>query len=67
MFKAPSPPPQPKMPDPVRMVNPTDPDIMLGKRRAATSEFASRQGRASTDLAPAAGVAPAYTRSTLGA
>lgn len=57
--------PAPAMPEPVRIPNPTDPDVMASNRQKMQDEFANRRGRDSTRLAPAGGDAP-YTRTTLG-
>ncbi len=54
--------PQPP-PDPVRVPNADDPDIMAARKLKTQEEFAKRQGRSSTNLAPSdAG----YSRTTLG-
>lgn len=58
-----SPAPMPKMPDPVRIPNQNDPDIMAGLKQRTADEFQKRKGRASTDLTPSN---QPYSRTTLG-
>lgn len=55
----------PAAPEPVRIPQPDDPDLIAARKRKVADEFATRQGRASTRLAqPNSG--EAYGRTTLG-
>lgn len=56
---------QPKMPDPVRLPDPEDPELLAIRRERMSKEFNERQGRESTQLSSDAG-ARAYSRTTLG-
>lgn len=58
--------PAPKMPDPIRMPSPDDPELLLARRRKMQEEFAGREGRASTQLGPSSSSSPVYGRTTLG-
>ena len=53
----------PKMPDPVRIPNQNDPDVVAGLKAKTQEEFQKRKGRASTNLAAAD---QPYSRTTLG-
>lgn len=53
----------PPMPDPVRIPNPTDPDVMAARKTKVADEFANRRGRESTKLT---GGDNSYSRTTLG-
>lgn len=64
MFGKPQMPAAPKMPDPVRIPSPDDPDIMAARKKKMAEEMSSRQGKASTQLSGDSG--PAYSRTTLG-
>lgn len=57
---------QPKMPDPVRLPSPDDPDLVAARKKKMQDEMANRQGRDSTKLAGGAVGSPAYSRTTLG-
>jgi hypothetical protein len=57
---------QPKMPDPVRIPSPDDPDLLEARRRRMQDEMANRQGRQSTQLSGDGGSRPTYSRTTLG-
>jgi hypothetical protein len=57
--------PAPRPPDPVRIPNPQDIDVIEAQRKKMQKEFASRQGRASTDLTGGSD-SGAYGRTTLG-
>lgn len=54
----------PKMPEPVRIPNASDPDIVAAAKARTQNEFQKRKGRSSTNLAGDA-TAP-YSRTTLG-
>lgn len=64
----PAAPSAPSIPDPVRVPNPTDPDVVAARRTQVQQEFDNRRGRDSTKLAtPMTGNRDtAYTRTTLG-
>lgn len=55
----------PKMPDPIRVPTPDDPDLLAARRKKMQDEFASKQGRESTQLSTD-GASRAYSRTTLG-
>jgi hypothetical protein len=60
-------PAQPKMPDPVRIPSPDDPDLLEARRKRMQEEFSNRQGRQSTQLSgDSSGARPTYSRTTLG-
>lgn len=64
MFAGPQPAPAPpSAPDPIRIPNPSDPDVMQARKNKANEEFGSRRGRESTRLTPPD---QAYSRTTLG-
>ena len=54
----------PKMPEPVRIAAPDDPDLLSARRKKLREEFGERQGRESTVLSGRNGTA--YSRTTLG-
>ena len=54
----------PSMPDPVRVPNADDPDVIEARKRKTAETFANRRGRESTDLSQSGG--PSYSRTTLG-
>lgn len=57
--------PEPKIPDPVKIPSPDDPDLIAARKRKMQEEYSSRSGRASTVLSgdSAGGT---YSRSALG-
>ena len=59
-----SPAPPPKMPDPVRIPNATDPDIVAAAKAKTQLDFQKRKGRSSTNLSGES--AAPYSRTTLG-
>lgn len=59
----PQPPAAPKMPDPVRIPSPDDPELLVARRQKMQEEFARRGGRRSTALSGGTGD---YSRTTLG-
>lgn len=67
---APEPTPTPQVapvaPDPIRVPNATDPDVVAARRVKIQDEFANRRGRESTRLTKGEGRDIAYTRTTLG-
>lgn len=65
MFKPSQPDPRPKEPDPVRLPNADDPDILAARKRKIQDSIGRQQGRQSTDLTSGASQTP-YTRSSLG-
>lgn len=66
MMGKPSLPAAPKMPEAVRIPSPDDPDLIEARRQKMQEEFSKRQGRAATNLTPAADAQPSYSRTTLG-
>lgn len=56
----------PAMPEPVRIPNPMDPDVLEARKKKVQAEFDAQKGRDSTRLTPAAGTDAAYSRTTLG-
>ncbi len=64
--KMPQPQAAPPPPDPVRIPNQQDPDVIASLRAKTADEQASRRGRESTRLAPASGQQPTYSRAALG-
>lgn len=56
--------PETKMPDPIRIPNATDPDVIAERKKKLDKEFANRQGAASTRMVD--GAASSYSRTTLG-
>lgn len=52
--------PMPKQPDPIRIPQPDDPDVMAARRRKIQETTIGREGSKSTDLTNP------YTRTTLG-
>ena len=66
MMGKPQMPAMPKMPDPVRIPSPDDPDLIEARRLKMQKEFSKRQGRAATNLTPAADAQPVHSRTTLG-
>ncbi len=64
MGSAPQPAAAPAPPDPIRIPNKNDPDVLAGRTAKAQTEFANRRGRQSTQLAM--GDDTTYRRTTLG-
>lgn len=64
-MKMPQPAAEPAPPDPVRVPNATDPDVMAARKAKVQDEFQNRRGRNATKLAPG-GSDASYTRTTLG-
>lgn len=65
MMGRPQMPAMPKMPDPVRIPSPDDPELIEARRKKMQEEFGQREGRAATQLGGDGGTT-AYTRTTLG-
>lgn len=65
-----APTPKDTVPDPVRVVNPTDPDAVVASRAKADDVFRNRRGRDRTRLTGSdtggSGSSMPYTRTTLG-
>jgi hypothetical protein len=68
MFKPSQPDPAPKAPDPVRLPNQDDPDILAARKRKLQDGIGQAMGRKSTDLTGGASSATQqpYVRSSLG-
>lgn len=64
MMGKPKTPEAPAVPEPIRVPNETDPDILVAKRKKMDEIRETRQGRASTDLTT--GSSQPYTRTALG-
>jgi hypothetical protein len=58
----PEPPPAPKMPDPVRIPSPNDPDMIAARKQRQRGYLQSKEGRTETEL----GEGAAFSRTTLG-
>lgn len=58
----------PKMPDPVRIPSPDDPELIVARRRKMQEDANGRQGRFSTMLSndSTATGTPSFNRTTLG-
>lgn len=59
-------PPAPKMPDPVRIPSPDDPELIAARRKKMQDDATNREGRTSTMLSGDTTGTPAYNRTTLG-
>lgn len=55
----------PKMPDPVKIASPDDPELLEARRRKMQEEFRKREGRQATQLS-GDDSRPVYNRTTLG-
>lgn len=64
MMGAPQPAAAAKMPEPVRIAAPDDPDLMEARRKKMAEEFRNREGRSSTQLS--GDTQRAYARAKLG-